>query len=566
MKRLARGFVSLGMALGLTLGALPALGATVPATIDQQGRFLKMDGTPETGSLTVSFALYNMAAGSTALWTETQPLTLDAAGFYSAQLGSTTPFSPTLFDGTVLYLGITIKGESEMAPRQALVSVPYAFRAGAAVDAVGDIHPTSITVNGKVVVDAMGNVMGGAGIQGPQGATGPTGPAGIKGDPGPEGVTGMIGPAGAMGATGSPGSTGPMGAMGQNGKDGKNGTSTGSLTVLDLEFDEQQGMSFADSSGAGLIAVSPFGGVAVGSTGHTGKAVSFSGGAITIAGPTKIPDSPQIWVEAWIQPQAPLNVTRTIVTKEGSYALKQPQSDVSFQVIGAAAPNAPCIAASSGLGLQPGIWYHVAGWYDGLRVTVAVNGQIRGSAACPNGPILPTPNGAFDVGAASVANMNVTEPYQGTIDEVRVRQVAALAYLNVNRGQNLFSVRTNSASQQWTSIAGSAFSGTTNGGTLLISLALPILNDSPTHATCQVTIDNKWAGSYGNFPNPGDVGWREGLMGTDPEYWHMWTNTKIYSGVPAGTHTFAIQCATNGGTAHYCDTSVNCSLTFVELP
>lgn len=417
MKKLFTGILFLGLALG----AAPALAAGVPSTIDQQGRFLKMDGTPESGALTVIFSLYNMAQGGTAAWSETQQLTLDSGGFYSAQLGSSTPFAPTLFDGTVLYLGVKIMGEDEMTPRQAIVSVPYSLRAGTAVDAVGDIHPTSITVNGKMVVDAMGNVLGATG------PTGPAGPAGVKGDPGPAGPTGMTGPAGAVGPVGPAGAMGMIGPAGPAGSNGKDGSSAGGVTVLDLEFDENQGMMFADSSGAGLTA-SASGGIASGSSGHTGKAIAFSGGVVSIAAPTKIPDSPQVSVEAWIMPLGAVNVTRTILTKQGSYALKQVNQDIVFQVIGAGNGNQTCIASTTGSIINNGgNWYHVAGWYDGMSVNVTVNGLIRGSAQCSNGPVMPSPNGAFNVGGI-LAGGQVTEPYSGEIDEVRVRQVAAQSF------------------------------------------------------------------------------------------------------------------------------------------
>ncbi len=160
------------------LVAIPAL-AAVPPTIDQQGRLLKLDGTPETGSIGATFALYDVATGGTALWTEKHTLKLDASGFYAATLGSVTAFGG-VWDGRSLFLGLTLDGESEMAPRQGVMSVPYALKAGVTDDAVGDIHPTSITVGGKTIVDSTGTVLvqGPAGVQGVKGDTGPQGPAG----------------------------------------------------------------------------------------------------------------------------------------------------------------------------------------------------------------------------------------------------------------------------------------------------------------------------------------------------------------------------------------------------
>ncbi len=389
--------------------ALPAA-ADVPQTIDQQGRFLKMDGSPETGSLTVTFALYTASTGGSPVWSETQTLQLDAGGFYAAQLGAASPFPKGLWDGTSFFLGITVMGESEMSPREPVTSVPYALKAGVADDAVGDIHPKSITVNGKVIVDSMGNST----LQGPPGPQGDPGPQGLQGDPGPPGPMGMTGPAGM---------TGPQGPIGMTGPQGPPGPATGGVLVLDLEFEELM-PPFADSSVYGNSATAPVNGIAAGSGGHTGKAINFSGGVVHIAGPTKTPDSAQIWAEAWIQPQAPLNAVRTIVTRQGSWALEENSSDLQFVVTAALGT---CKAQTTNLGLVPGNWYHVAGWYDNLRAVIAVNGTIRGSVSCPNGAIAPTPNASIDVGGI-FANNNVTQPYAGTIDELRVRQVAAQNY------------------------------------------------------------------------------------------------------------------------------------------
>ena len=201
---------NLAFCLLFAANVAPALAAAVPGTIDQQGRFLKMDGAPETGNLTVSYALYAALSGGASVWSETQTVTLDAAGFYTVQLGSVTPFAPSLFNGSVLYLGVTIMGETEMTPRQALVSVPYALRSGVAADVTGDIHPNSITVNGKVIVDNMGVLQS----MGQPGATGPAGPEGATGAAGPMGVAG---PAGMNGMNGAPGMSGPPGATGPTG-------------------------------------------------------------------------------------------------------------------------------------------------------------------------------------------------------------------------------------------------------------------------------------------------------------------------------------------------------------
>lgn len=196
---------SLVAALLSLLAAGPS--GAVPRSIDQQGRILKSDGTPETGSLKATFALYS---GEVQVWVETQLLSLDKAGFYSAALGSVTAFPEALFREGPLFLGIAIGDEAEMTPRLPMLSVPYAL---VAEDVVGDIHPTSITVNGIPIVDSKGSVMlrGDKGDPGPQGVKGDTGEKGAKGDKGDPGPQGVQGIQGIQGLRGDPGPTGPPG-------------------------------------------------------------------------------------------------------------------------------------------------------------------------------------------------------------------------------------------------------------------------------------------------------------------------------------------------------------------
>jgi hypothetical protein len=118
--------------------------AAVPATLTQQGRILDATtGDPVSSKLKIVFNVYAAAKGGTALWTEEQDITLDD-GYFSAQLGSVTPIPGTVFDGTVRYLGVTVGADDEMAPREAITSVPYAWNAASA-DVASSAAFTSLT-------------------------------------------------------------------------------------------------------------------------------------------------------------------------------------------------------------------------------------------------------------------------------------------------------------------------------------------------------------------------------------------------------------------------------------
>src|SRR3954465_5357292 len=65
-------------------GATPA----VPRWVKFSGTLLDQNGSPHTGVANVTFAAYSGSTGSTALWSETQNVTLDANGKYTVLLGA----------------------------------------------------------------------------------------------------------------------------------------------------------------------------------------------------------------------------------------------------------------------------------------------------------------------------------------------------------------------------------------------------------------------------------------------------------------------------------------------
>lgn len=140
-------------ALAAAAIATPAV-ADVPAGITQQGRLFDGAGAPITGELTFEFAIYDDPSAGTALWTESQAITLDE-GFFSTRLGEGTAFPAEMFDGSPLYLGVKVGADAEMTPRQVMASVPYAHTAQ---NVNGAITPASVTVNGIEVVTAAGAV------------------------------------------------------------------------------------------------------------------------------------------------------------------------------------------------------------------------------------------------------------------------------------------------------------------------------------------------------------------------------------------------------------------------
>ena len=170
-----------------------------PALFNYQGLLLEDGGQPVSdGTYQLAFRIYDVASGGTPLWTETQIVPV-SAGLFNVILGTVNVIHDTSWvDGRDLWLGITLPGEVEMAPRQQLVSVPYALNAGDVRGAA--IHPEAVYAAGGItmtnygtVIDADGWWQGQPFPEGPTGPSGPSGPAGPTGPTGPSGLASLCG-------------------------------------------------------------------------------------------------------------------------------------------------------------------------------------------------------------------------------------------------------------------------------------------------------------------------------------------------------------------------------------
>ena len=128
--------------LALVAGA--TADAQVPRLVSYQG-LLSNGGGPVTGTHSLTFRIYNVASGGTELWTETRSLALDA-GLFTTTLGEVTALS-LAFD-TQYWLGISVDGAPELAPRTRLSGSPYSMRASTVAD--GGVTGASIA-SGSVV-------------------------------------------------------------------------------------------------------------------------------------------------------------------------------------------------------------------------------------------------------------------------------------------------------------------------------------------------------------------------------------------------------------------------------
>src|SRR5690349_2970066 len=119
----------------------------IPGLINYNGVLRDMNGKPLTGVTGVTFSLYKEEQGGSPVWIETQNITPDKSGRYTATLGMTKAegsLADSFSNGEPRWLGIQIAGEQEQA-RVLLVAVPYALKAGDA-ETVGGLPPSAFVL------------------------------------------------------------------------------------------------------------------------------------------------------------------------------------------------------------------------------------------------------------------------------------------------------------------------------------------------------------------------------------------------------------------------------------
>ncbi len=110
--------------------------SAVPKKISYQGVLKdKTTGEPIAGLQTMTFRIYDASSGGTELWSETQDVTTDSSGVFTAILGSVNPIE-LAFDSPV-WLQVEV-GAEVLSPRREIVSVPFAFHATNA-DSLGGV-------------------------------------------------------------------------------------------------------------------------------------------------------------------------------------------------------------------------------------------------------------------------------------------------------------------------------------------------------------------------------------------------------------------------------------------
>ncbi len=137
----------------------------VPRTISFQGVLTDTQGNliPD-GNHALSLKLYDNASSQNPLFTETQTLPV-VKGIFNIIIGSVTALPASLSFDRAYFLGVSVDGGLELAPRTALTAVPYALRADRANIA------EALAPNATGVVTSINNQSGALTMQGGGGTT-----------------------------------------------------------------------------------------------------------------------------------------------------------------------------------------------------------------------------------------------------------------------------------------------------------------------------------------------------------------------------------------------------------
>jgi len=125
----------------------PVKTGAVPSLVNYSGVLKDGSGRAVSSVTGVTFLIYKDQQGGAPLWLETQSVTPDKLGHYSAQLGSTTSAglpSKLFLNGEARWLGVQTAGEAEQ-PRVLLVAVPYAMKAADA-ETIGGLPPSAFVL------------------------------------------------------------------------------------------------------------------------------------------------------------------------------------------------------------------------------------------------------------------------------------------------------------------------------------------------------------------------------------------------------------------------------------
>ncbi|MFM8436902.1 MAG: hypothetical protein ACKOAX_00385, partial [Candidatus Kapaibacterium sp.] len=145
----------------LFVAGTSTLSAQTPRTMSYQGVLADPSGKlMSDGTYKVTIRLYDDMNATSAVYTEDHTVYL-THGVFNVMIGSVTPFPAALTFDKTYFIGMSVNDGTEMVPRTAMTSTPYAMRAETA---------TNVAPNAKGVVNSLNGTQGDLIIKG-DGAT-----------------------------------------------------------------------------------------------------------------------------------------------------------------------------------------------------------------------------------------------------------------------------------------------------------------------------------------------------------------------------------------------------------
>ena len=129
------------------------VGSTMSLLMKYQARLLDpATGDPKPdGAYSMTFSIYAISTGGTALWSETKDVEVEG-GLFNTILGDVVSLSQSIFTGQDLWLGIKVGADAETSPRQQLLPMPYAIYARNA-DTVDGMEGTDLEESAEIDAD-----------------------------------------------------------------------------------------------------------------------------------------------------------------------------------------------------------------------------------------------------------------------------------------------------------------------------------------------------------------------------------------------------------------------------
>ncbi len=136
-------------------GSVPqASSSTNTTTIPYQGRLTDSNGNPVNTTQAMTFRLYNVASGGTALWQESWPAVQVNNGLFNVLLGNTVSIPQNVItENDSLWLGVRVGTDIEMIPRVQMGSVPFARQSLTVPD--GAITTDMLTIDAVTQIQAV---------------------------------------------------------------------------------------------------------------------------------------------------------------------------------------------------------------------------------------------------------------------------------------------------------------------------------------------------------------------------------------------------------------------------